>query len=114
MIGTAQVIVYLLLYAVVFGLAVFALVDAARRPARAFPAAGKRTKPFWVGVLAAATAVAFVAIPPPVGFGRLSFLALGSAVAAGVYLADVRPAVRPYSGGSPGAGRAGGGPYGGW
>ncbi|NLE72470.1 MAG: DUF2516 family protein [Actinomycetales bacterium] len=117
MIGTAQALVYLLLYVVVFVLSVYALVDAARRPARAYAAGGKRTKQFWVWVLAAATAVAFVALPPPVGLGFLSFLALGSAVAAGVYLADVRPAIRPYSGGSGSRGpRSGGsgGPYGGW
>ncbi len=116
MIGTIQVYVYLLLYGVIFVLSVVALVDAARRPPRAFESAGKRTKQFWVWLLVAATAVAFVALPPPVGYGFLSFLAFGSAVAAGVYLADVRPAVRPYSGGSGGGrgGRPGGGPYGGW
>ncbi len=114
MIGSIQAFVYFLLYAVVFVLSVYALVDAARRPARAYASAGKRTKQFWVWVLVAATAVAFVALPWPVGFGFLSFLALGSAVAAGVYLADVRPAIRPYSGGSGRGGRPGGGPYGGW
>ena len=44
-----------------------------------------------------AVAVAFMAIPYPIGFGYLSFLALISAVAAIVYLTDVRPAVAPYS-----------------
>ena len=111
MIAGLQLLVYFALYAVVFVLAVYALVDAARRPARAFAVAGKRTKQFWVWLLAAATAVAFVALPWPVGIGQLSFLALGSAVAAGVYLADVRPAVRGTSGG--GRGRSSG-PYGGW
>lgn len=116
MIGTLQALVYFLLYAVVFALSGYALIDAARRPASAFTSAGKRTKQFWVWLLVAATAVAFVALPWPLGGGYLSFLALGSAVAAGVYLADVRPAVRPYSGGSGGSrgGRPGGGPYGGW
>jgi uncharacterized membrane protein YeiB len=109
-IAWAQTLVYLALYVAVFVLSVYALVDAARRPARAFAVAGKRTKQFWTLLLGVATAVAFVALPWPLGIGALSFLALGSAVAAGVYLADVRPAVKPYSGGP---GRSGG-PYGGW
>lgn len=108
MIAWAQTLVYLALYLAVFVLSVYALVDAARRPARAFAVAGKRTKQFWTVLLGVATAVAFVALPWPLGIGALSFLALGSAVAAGVYLADVRPAVKPYSGGRSG------GPYGGW
>lgn len=112
MIRTLQVLVYFALYAAVFVITVYALVDALRRPARAFASGGKRTKQFWATLLGVATAVAFVAIPPPVGFGFLGFLALGSAVAAGVYLADVRPAIKPYSGGS-GPGRSGG-PRGGW
>lgn len=112
MIRTLQALVYLALYAAVFVVTVYALVDALRRPAQAFVSGGKRTKQFWTVLLGVATAVAFVAIPPPIGIGLLSFLALGSAVAAGVYLADVRPAIRPYSGGS-GRGRPGG-PRGGW
>lgn len=114
MIRTLQALIYFALYAAVFVVTVYALVDALRRPARAFTSGGKRTKQFWATLLGVATAVAFVAVPWPLGFGMLSFLALGSAVAAGVYLADVRPAIKPYSGGSgPGAGRSGG-PYGGW
>ncbi len=112
MIRTLQLAVYFALYAAVFVMTVYALVDALRRPARAFVSGGKRTKQFWTVLLGIATAVAFVALPWPVGFGMLSFLALGSAVAAGVYLADVRPAIKPYSGGS-GPGRSGG-PSRGW
>ena len=110
MIFGIQAVVYLALYLVVFFMCVVALADAARRKPKAFVDAGKRTKRFWVLVLVAALAVAFVAIPWPVGIPRLEFVALGSAVAAGVYLADVRPAVDRYSGG----GRRPGGPRGGW
>ncbi len=89
-------------------LCVVALFDLLRRPARAFVSAGKRTRRFWLVVLGLATAVAFVAIPPPIGIGALSFLALGSAIASIVYLVDVRPAVTPYSGGrGPGPGQSG-------
>lgn len=111
MIRNAQVFVFLLLYLAVFVLCVVALVDALRRPTRAFVSAGKRTKGFWTLVLGLATAVAFVAVPWPVGIGQLGFLALVGVVAAIVYLVDVKPAVQPYSGGRGGAG--GGSPRGG-
>ena len=115
MIGTIQQYLFLALYLVVLVLCVVALVDVLRRPAGAFTSAGKRTRTFWLAVLAVATVVAFVAIPPPLGQGYLGFLALVSAVGAIVYLVDVRPAIAPYSGrGGGGRGRPGGRPGGGW
>lgn len=76
---------------VVTALAVWALVDAALRPAAAFPAAGKLTKPAWLAILALGVALTFLA------GGLLTLLV---AVAAIVYLVDVRPAVRDL--GTPG------------
>lgn len=111
MIRNAQVFVFLLLYLAVFVLCVVAFVDVLRRPTQAFLSAGKRTKGFWTLVLGLATAVAFVAVPWPVGIGQLGFLALIGVVAAIVYLVDVKPAVLPYSGGR--GGQRGGGPRGG-
>ncbi|HEY3437544.1 MAG TPA: DUF2516 family protein [Actinotalea sp.] len=101
MIRDAQLLVFLLLYLLIFVGCVVALVDVVRRPAPAFVSAGKRTRSFWLAVLGVSTAVAFVAIPWPLGMGGLSFLALGSAVAAIVYHVDVKPAVAPYSGRGP-------------
>lgn len=111
MIVNAQVVVFLLLYLLVFVLCVVAVIDLLRRPATAFPQAGKRTKGFWGAILGVATAIAFVALPYPVGIGQLQFLALGSAVAAIVYLVDVKPAIEPYSRRGP---RGPAGPRGGW
>ena len=96
MIATAQSFVYLAVGLVAFGLSLWSLVDAASRPASAFTSAGKRTKNFWLALTAVATALTFIALPP-LGAGGLSFFTLGSAVIAGIYLADVRPAVQPYS-----------------
>lgn len=96
MVATLQVYLYLLFYLVIFALCVWALVDLLRRPPAAFPSAGKRTKGFWGAIVGVSTAVAFMAIPPPLGLGFLSFLGLLSAVGAIVYLVDVRPAVAPY------------------
>lgn len=109
-----QQIVFLVLYVVIFLLCLWALVDCAIRPTRAFPAAGKRTKTFWLVITAAATAVAFVALPPA-GLAFFGILAFVGVVGAIVYLVDVRPAVAPYSR-RRGRGRGGrGGPSrGGW
>jgi hypothetical protein len=102
-INTAQDLVLLVLTVAAFGMSVYAFVDALRRPAAAFEYASKRTKTFWSVLLGVATALAFVSIG-----GRVGLLVILSVVAAGVYLADVRPAVRTYGGGPSR------GPYGGW
>src|SRR5690349_15344951 len=105
--GTFQGIVLLILSLVVFLLEIYALVDAVRQKTAAFPAAGKLTKPIWLGILGVATAVGFISLGN--GLMALGFLNILGAVAAGVYLADVRPAVSRYRdrGGSSG-------PYGSW
>lgn len=110
-IGSLQLLLFFLFYLAIFVLSAWALVDCLRRPAAAFLSAGKRTRQFWTWVLVAATVVAFISIPPPLGIGLPfpSFLALISAAAAIIYLVDVRPAVAPYSGR-----RGGGPPRGGW
>src|SRR3954453_15537439 len=68
-------------------LIVAALIDAATRPANAYLAADKQTKPFWILVLV-------------LGF----FIFLVGVIAALVYCTDVRPAVRGVGGGSSGRG----------
>ena len=68
-------------------LCVWALIDAATRPAAAFPATDKLSKPAWMGILLLAGLVLFF-------MGFMSFLGIFAAVAGGVYRADVRPAVR--------------------
>lgn len=87
-------------------LAVLALADAALRRGDAYVAADKKTKPFWLVILAlGALVVAFVPL--------LSFLPIIGIIATIVYMVDVRPALRAITGGVP---RRGGsssdGPYG--
>ncbi|HEX5290484.1 MAG TPA: DUF2516 family protein [Streptosporangiaceae bacterium] len=84
----------------------WAFVDAIRRPAASFVAAGKQTKPLWLIILG----VAFL-----IGIGGalnylpiFSFLPIIAFVASAVYLADVRPKLSNLGGGS----RQG--PYGPW
>ncbi len=98
-IGGIQNVLFVVLTLVGLGLEVWALVHAVMTPARSFEAADKRTKVFWVAVLAGAALVGFLSIPPPIGQSVLPvFLALIAVVAAGIYLADVRPAVTRYRG----------------
>jgi lysylphosphatidylglycerol synthetase-like protein (DUF2156 family) len=104
----AQGLVLLVLGCLAFAMQVFALVDAARHRPDAFTAASKRTKQFWVIVLAVAAALGFVSVLNP-----LNIFSLLAVVAAGIYLADVRPALRQVSGGR-GNGGQHMGPYGPW
>jgi len=79
--------------AVLLALAIWALVDAVLRPAAAFPAAGKLTKPAWVAILAVSVGLCLL------GVGIFGILGLAVAVAVVLYLVDVRPAVRELGGG---------------
>jgi len=114
--GVLQLIIVQALTVLAFGLEVFALVDAARTRADAFVVAGKQTKNIWLAILGVATAFGFITLPLFGSSGRLdafSFLSIVAVVAAIVYLADVRPAVKQLRGGGGGGGSRSG-PYGPW
>lgn len=78
----------LLVNLVLLGLTIWAFADAVVRPAAAFPAAGKLTKPAWLGITGVCVALSLL------GVGLLGLLGGAVAVATIVYLVDVRPAVR--------------------
>jgi hypothetical protein len=84
---TFDTIVYLVVYYGVLALAVWAFVDALVRPAAAYVAAGKLTKPGWMAITAIAALVIYFR-------GPMDFFGLPAVIAAIVYLVDVRPAVR--------------------
>ena len=104
-ISTLQGWIVLLLSLAALGVEIYALVDCARRRSDAFTAAGKRTKGFWLGVTMVATLLGFVSVG---GLGGI--LAIVAVIAAGVYLADVKPALDQVMG----KGRRSEGPYGPW
>ncbi len=81
---------YLAAAAVVAVICVWALVDCLRRPAANFTAMGKLSKPAWLGITGVATIVSVVGV---VFLSPSSFFMIAAAVGAGVYLADVKPAV---------------------
>lgn len=95
-----------------FAAALFCLIDAARNPAEAFTAAGKLSKTWWLAITAISTLVAFVAMGNFMGGG---FFVIIAVVAIGVYLADVRPALKSIAPSIRRRKSAGGnGPYGSW
>ena len=88
-------------FAIVLGVKLFALIDAAIRPSAAYQRAGLSwSKKVWLIVLALA-----------VLFGGIGILGLVALVAAIVYLVDARPKLREVGG--RGNNRSVG-PYGGW
>ncbi|MCL2466939.1 MAG: DUF2516 family protein [Micrococcales bacterium] len=98
-VGWLQYLLFFVFYLAIFLASGWALVDALRRPAGAFVAQGKKTKAFWGTILGIAVVVAFIATPFPGGInvgGIFNLLALAAAVAALVYLFDVRPAIAVY------------------
>ena len=103
-IGPVQSFVLLLLGVGALGLTGFAAVDALRYRSQLYPAVGRQTKVFWVALLVVAFLIAIVSF-----WNALGFLNVLGVVAAGVFLADVRPKLKAVSGGS---GSSGYGPYG--
>jgi hypothetical protein len=79
---------FLVVSLVMFVVELWALIDAAIRPAPAYVAASKQTKALWVVILAVALLFR--------GFGLLGIIGITAAI---IYLVDVRPAVRDASGG---------------
>jgi Protein of unknown function (DUF2516). len=90
-----------------FVLCVWALVHALRTPARNFAIAGKLTKNIWLAILGFATLFTFAAAT--LYISTIGILTVAAVIAAGVYLADVKPAVSEH-----GRGRGNEGPYGPW
>ncbi len=99
--GGVQQLVFWALLLAALGLKGYALADAVRRPADAFSYAGKLSKPLWLAIIGVSVAVNIVILNP------LSLLNIVGAVAAIVYIVDVKPAVSQY-----GSGGASSGPYG--
>ncbi len=84
--GVAGVVLYVLIWGV-FLATVYAFIHAAMQRPDAYPAVDKQTKPVWLGILGVAAVVCFF-----FGVRTLDiFFPTIAAVAAGVYLVDVRP-----------------------
>ena len=84
----------------------WAFIDAVRRPAPAFVAASKQTKPLWLVILGVALVIGLGGAAGQLSL--FSFLPIIAFVAAAIYLTDVRPKVSGFQGGTHQ------GPYGPW
>lgn len=84
----------LLLTVVVFGVEIVALIDSMIRPSKAYEAASKQSKAFWMIILGVAMAATLVLGG---GAGTFSIFGIIGLIAALVYLVDVRPAIRGLS-----------------
>ncbi len=99
---------------VALGFEAFAFIDAIRRPAQAFVAASKQTKPLWLIITGVATAIGIGTAAKgtvPGSFASIGILSVIAFVAAAIYLADVRPRVKDFRSGGTGSHM---GPYGPW
>jgi hypothetical protein len=92
-----------------FGVELWAFIDAITRPAQAFVATGKQTKPLWLIILGVAAVIGLAGAV--YGVGPTSILPVAAFVAAAIYLADVRPKVRSFPRDRSGSSS---GPYGPW
>ncbi|MGM0384720.1 MAG: DUF2516 family protein [Actinomycetota bacterium] len=95
-----QFLLYWVLALALLAVELYALVDAAGRPTRAFLAAFKRTKTFWVALLAVMAVLGFLSLPIS-GFGLGLFGMMLAVVPAGIYLTDVRPNLPRRTSGRP-------------
>lgn len=84
---SVQATIVLVLSLLALGAEVFALLHAVRQRADAFTATSKQSKTFWVAALAIATLMGVASV------GGVGLLGIIGIVVAGVYLADVRPAI---------------------
>lgn len=91
-----------------FVMEVWAIIDALRAPTGAYVAADKQTKKLWLILLGIANVVGLGGAASFLPL--LSLLPIAAFIVAAIYLADVRPAVRPYRNNRGG----GSGPYGPW
>ena len=101
--GSLQGLIGLVFGVFGLGLSTFGLFDALRHRPDAFTAAGKASKNIWLAVLGVVVALSFYSVVSP--FTLPWILAV---VGSGVYMADVRPALRRVIG----RGSSNTGPYG--
>jgi hypothetical protein len=88
----------------------FAFFDAIRRPAQAFVAASKQSKPLWLIITGVATVIG-LATAATGSFAVVGILSVVAFVASAIYVTDVRPKVKEFRGGGTGSHM---GPYGPW
>ncbi|MGP5089608.1 DUF2516 family protein [Brachybacterium tyrofermentans] len=99
MVAVIQMWIFLVLSLALLAVEVWAFVNALRFRADAYVAASKRTKVFWCVLTGVAMLLGFLSLTYPIGRGGTSMLfMLIGIVIAGVFLADVLPALKRVMG----------------
>ena len=98
MIALIQMWIFLLLAVALLAVEVWALINALRFRADAYVAAGKRTKVFWCVLTGVSVLLGFLSLPYPVGRGGSMLFMIAGVVIAGIFLADVLPALKRVMG----------------
>jgi hypothetical protein len=92
--GPVDYFFYALLVAA-FVVEAWAFLDAIRRPAASFVAAGKRTKPIWLIITGVALLIGIGCVLGELTlFGSFLALPIVGFVASAIYMADVRPKIK--------------------
>lgn len=108
MFASFQFGIYVFLAVGAFAFEAWALIEALRYSNEEYYASGKRNKAFWTALTGAAAAVGFLGLPFGVGLTNvLGLLGLAAVVVAGIFMADVRPALQSVRGPSRKAPRGG-------
>ena len=92
MFGAVNELVVLVLWIVLLGVKIVALVDCVRRPTAAFPAVGRQSKALWLILTGVSLLVGL--LPGQ----TLDLLGLAGTVVALIYLFDVRPRLQEITG----------------
>ena len=92
MFGTVQQLVIFVLWIVLLGIKGYAFIDCLRQPAQAFPAIGRQNKVLWSVFTGLA---ALTGLLPNL---TLSLFGLAGAIAALIYLVDIRPKINEIMG----------------
>lgn len=105
MFGSLQYFIIFVIAVVTLVAGIWALVEALKYPPEAYVAAGKRTKGFWGAITGVAALIAFLTMPPPLGFGSgiFSFFTIAALAGIIIFFVDVRPALQQVH--RPGPGR---------
>lgn len=98
MVSTIQLWIFAVLALALFAIEIWAFVNAIRFRPDAYVAAGKRTKVFWGVLTGVAVLLGFLSLPYPVGGGSSMIFMLAGIVIAGIFLADVLPALKAVMG----------------
>ncbi|MGP9538538.1 DUF2516 family protein [Brachybacterium sp. AOP43-C2-M15] len=98
MIALIQTWIFLLIALALLAVEIWALVNALRFRADAYVAAGKRTKVFWGALTGVSVLLGFLSIPYPVGRGSSMLFMIAGVIIAGIFLADVLPALKQVMG----------------